>query len=244
MSLPKVSAGPMTVFDDPDTLADGVASWLLDQAKGKQRFTVCLSGGSTPKRLFERIVAPDYLSRFPWSRTHWFWGDERFVPANHPDSNFHMTKLAMLDKAPIPDGNVHRIVTEIEDPDRAAAAYDRQLKTIYGSNTLDPDKPLFDVVFLGLGPDGHTASLIPGEPVLDERQKWVAAVSHGRPEVRITLTYPPLESARAIAFLVAGKDKTAMLAHVRSGAEDVPAGRLRSAAASHWFVDRAAAGSI
>ena len=242
MKAPKVGLGPMTVYKDPDTLADEVAGWLLGKAAAKDRFCVCLSGGSTPKRLYERLANPAFIGRFPWDKTHWFWGDERFVPADNPESNYRMTRLAMLEKAPIPPGNIHRIVTEASDADRAAADYDRALKSFYGADEFDPDRPLFDVTFLGLGPDGHTASLIPGEPVLEERRKWVAAVSHGRPEVRITLTYPPLESSAAIAFLVTGGDKSSMLAHVRSGAEDVPAGRLRSDAETHWFVDRAAAG--
>ena len=243
MSAPQVGLGAATVYKDPGVLADAVATWLLQKAVAQDRFCVCLSGGSTPKRLYETLASPAFVGRFPWDKTHWFWGDERFVPADHPESNYRMTRLAMLDKAPIPEGNIHRIVTETSDADRAAEDYDRVLKSFYGAERLDAARPLFDVTFLGLGPDGHTASLIPGEPVLEERNKWVAAVSHGRPEVRITLTYPPLESSAAIAFLVTGADKAAMLAHVRSGASDVPAGRLRSTGEVHWFVDRAATGA-
>lgn len=243
MIAPKVSAGPMTVYRDADVLADEVAAWLIAKSAGRRIFSVCLSGGSTPKRLYEKLASAAYVERFPWERTHWFWGDERFVPADDPESNFRMTRRAMFTRAPVPDENIHRIVTEVADADMAAADYERTLKAFYGADDLDPARPLFDVTLLGLGPDGHTASLIPGEPVLDERQKWVAAVSHGRPEERITLTYPPLESSGAIAFLVTGAEKRDMLAHVRAGAEDVPAGRLRSRAESHWFVDRGAAGA-
>ncbi len=239
-----VSTGTLTVFKDPDTVAGEVAAWLLDRATGAERFTVCLSGGSTPKRLFEKLAAAPFIDRFPWASVHWFWGDERFVPATDPDSNFRMTKLALLDRAPIPEANVYPMRTDLASPEDTADDYERLLKDFYGATVLDPARPLFDVTFLGMGPDGHTASLIPGEPVLDERIRWVAAVTHGRPEARITLTYPPLESSRAIAFLVTGVDKTAMLAHVRSGAEDIPAGRLRSSGEIHWFVDRAAAGDV
>lgn len=242
MAILNAGSGTLTVFKDPDTVAAEVATWLMERALAATTFTVCLSGGSTPKRLFEKLASPSFVELFPWKTTHWFWGDERFVPADHPDSNYRMTKLAMLDAAHVPDANVHRIPTDRPTAEVAAADYDRLLKHFYGLPALDPARPLFDVTFLGLGPDGHTASLLPGEPVLDEREKWVSAVTHGRPEARITLTYPPLESSRAIAFLVTGQDKTAMLSHVRSGAQDVPAGRLRSDGEIHWFVDRAAAG--
>ncbi len=237
----QVAAGELHVLADPDAVAEAVASWLLQQAEGRERFTVSLSGGSTPKRLYERLASPAFRDRFPWERTHWFFGDERFVPQDDPDSNFRMVSQAMLSHVPAPADHVHAFDTAMGTPQEAAGAYEATLKRFYGSDRLDPSKPLFDVTLLGLGPDGHTASLIPGQPVLDDRQRWAAAVTEGRPEARLTLTYPVIESSRAIAFLVTGQDKAAMLAHVRSGAEDVPAGRLRSAGEVHWFVDRAAA---
>jgi 6-phosphogluconolactonase len=116
------------------------------------------------------------------------------------------------------------------------------LQTAYGAAVLDPARPLFDITLLGMGPDGHTASLLPGEPVLEERKRWVAAVSHGRPEVRITMTYPAIDSSRQVAFLVAGKEKAAMFKAIRAGASDVPAARVRPVGELVWFVDRAAAG--
>ena len=243
MAEPKVSAGAMAVYDDPDAVAEAVASWLLAQAAGKARFTVSLSGGSTPKRLYERLASPAYRDRFPWDRTEWFFGDERFVPQDDKDSNFRMVSEAMLSRVPAPEDSVHAFDTALASPEEAALAYEETLKCFYGADALDPGRPLFDITLLGLGPDGHTASLIPGQPVLDERDRWAAAVTRGRPEARLTLTYPAIASSAAIAFLVTGQDKAAMLAHVRSGAEDVPAGRLRSRAEAHWFVDRAAAGT-
>ncbi len=242
MTDAKVSAGPMTVYEDPDAVAEAVAAWLLAEASTKQRFTVSLSGGSTPKRLYEKLASPAYRDRFPWSRTEWFFGDERFVPADDKDSNFRMVREAMLSKAPVPEVNIHAFDTAAPSPAEAASRYERTLQGFYGADRIDPSRPLFDVTLLGLGPDGHTASLIPGQPVLDERETWVAAVTEGRPEARLTLTYPAIESSAAIVFLVTGAEKSEMLAHVRSGAEDVPAGRLRSNAEAHWFVDRAAAG--
>lgn len=243
MAEPKVSAGVMAVYDDADAVAEAAASWLLNRAVGKARFTVSLSGGSTPKRLYERLASPAYRDRFPWDRTEWFFGDERFVPADDADSNFHMVSDAMLSHVPAPKDSVHAFDTALATPEEAALAYEETLKCFYGADALDPERPLFDVTLLGLGPDGHTASLIPGQPVLQERESWAAAVTQGRPEARLTLTYPVIASSGAIAFLVTGKDKAEMLAHVRAGAEDVPAGRLRSRAEAHWFVDRAAAGT-
>ena len=242
MTERQAASGEFDVFADPDAVADAVASWLLKRSEGRERFAVSLSGGSTPKRLYERLASPAFRDRFPWDRTDWFFGDERFVPKDDQDSNFHMVEQAMLAHVPVPEGRVHSFDTTASTPEDAAAAYERRLKRFYGADALDPARPLFDVTLLGLGPDGHTASLIPGQPVLDEREKWAAAVTEGRPEARLTLTYPVIASSRAIALLVTGDDKAAMLAHVRSGAEDVPAGRLRTAAAVHWFVDRAAVG--
>jgi 6-phosphogluconolactonase len=243
MTDPKVSAGRMSVYEDPDAVAEAVAAWLLAEASTKQRFAVSLSGGSTPKRLYETLANPAHRDRFPWDRTEWFFGDERFVPADDKDSNFRMVREAMLSKVPVPKANIHAFDTAAPSPEEAAWRYERTLQSFYGADRIDPSRPLFDVTLLGMGPDGHTASLIPGQPVLDERERWVVAVTEGRPEARLTLTYPAIESSAAIAFLVTGAEKAGMLAHVRSGAEDVPAGRLTSRAEARWFVDRAAAGA-
>jgi 6-phosphogluconolactonase len=171
----------------------------------------------------------------------WYWGDERFVPYDHPESNYRMTREAMLAKAPVPRENIHPIPTD-GTPEDAARRYERTLQQAYGAATLDPHRPLFDVTLLGLGPDGHTASLLPGEPALDERKRWVAVVSHGRPEVRITMTYPVLESSRRVAFLVAGEEKAAIFNAIRQGGSRVPAARIRPVGELLWFVDQAAAG--
>jgi 6-phosphogluconolactonase len=200
---------------------------------------VSLSGGSTPKTLYGLLASDEFRSRFPWPRVSWYWGDERFVP--HPDSNYRMAREAMLAKVPVPPENIHPIPTD-GTPEDAARRYERTLQEAYGAATLDPQRPLFDVTLLGLGPDGHTASLIPGEAVLNERKRWVAAVSHGRPEVRITMTYPVIESSRRVAFLVAGKEKAAIFNAIRAGNSQVPAARVQSVGELIWFVDQAAAG--
>ena len=234
--------GRIEILADPLALAHHVAEWMTQAALAADgSFRVSLSGGSTPKTLYGLLASDEFRSRFPWQRVSWYWGDERFVPYDHPDSNFRMTCEAMLAKAPVPRGNIHPIPTD-GSPDDAARRYELTLQQTYGGASLDPHRPLFDVTLLGLGPDGHTASLLPGEPVLSERKRWVAAVGHGRPEVRITLTYPALESSRRVAFLVAGEEKAAIFAAIRKGDSRVPAAQIRPVGELFWFVDQAAAG--
>jgi ribulose-phosphate 3-epimerase len=139
-------------FDNAKMLAQNVAEWLLALAQaGGRRFSVCLSGGSTPRQLYEQIATPAFASRFPWPRVHWFWGDERFVPQNDPDSNYRMARDALLSRVPIPTGNIHPIPTEGLSAEEAAAAYEATLKKFYGADVLAPDRPLFDVTLLGIG---------------------------------------------------------------------------------------------
>jgi 6-phosphogluconolactonase len=230
------------VFADPAALARHVAEWMTRAALAAERpFRVSLSGGSTPETLYALLASPAFKSRFPWPRVSWYWGDERFVPQDHPDSNYRMARAAMLSKAPIPPENIHPVPVD-GTPDDAARRYERILQDAYGGRVLDPARPLFDITLLGLGPDGHTASLLPGEPVLEERGRWVAAVAHGRPEIRITMTYPAIESSRAVAFLVAGREKAPILRAIRAGGSQVPAARVRPVGALFWFIDREAAG--
>jgi 6-phosphogluconolactonase len=237
--MPQRSA-PVEVVKDPEALAHRVAWWISDlAAASRDRFAICLSGGSTPRRLYQLLAESPYRDRLPWDRVHWFWGDERFVPWDHPDSNYGMAYTALLGKVPVPPRNIHGIATN-GSPADAAAAYERVLKSYYGSESLDPTRPLFDIQILGLGPDGHTASLIPGTSVLDERRRWVAEVIGGRPEPRITLTYPALESSRHTAFLVAGADKRETLSRALAGDQALPAARLRPIGELIWFVDEAA----
>jgi 6-phosphogluconolactonase len=236
-------SGTLVVRETPEALAGHVAEWLIGRVAGQAGTArIALSGGSTPKLLFAKLSSHECSARIPWARVHLYWGDERFVPYDHPDSNYGMTRAALLDKVAVPEANVHPMPTDGVPAD-AAARYERLLQQAYGAAVLEPSRPLFDVVFLGLGEDGHTASLIPGQPVLDERTRWVAPVEHGRKEVRLTLTYPVLESSRAVAFLVTGAGKAAILREVRSGRSDVPAARLKPSGELIWFVDRAAAGT-
>ncbi len=228
---------------DPAALAARAAEWLISAALASTGpFRVSLSGGSTPKALYALLASPQLRDRFPWDRVFWYWGDERFVPHDHPESNYRMVHEAMLSKVPVPAANIRAVPTD-GTPDDAAARYERILQADYGAATLDATRPLFDVTLLGLGADGHTASLLPGEAVLSERRRWVAAVAHGRPEVRITMTYPVIESSRQAAFLVAGREKAAMVGAIRSGGSAVPAAQVRPVGELVWFIDHAAAGA-
>ncbi|CAN5903848.1 6-phosphogluconolactonase [soil metagenome] len=232
----------MEILADPAALAQRVAEWMTSLALAtKGPFRVSLSGGSTPKALYTLLASDAFRGRFPWDRVSWYWGDERFVPYDHPESNYRMTREAMLGKAPVPAANIHPVPPD-GTPDEAAARYEQTLQADYGATVLDPARPLFDITLLGLGADGHTASLLPGEAVLQERKRWVAAVSHGRPEVRITMTYPAIDSSRHVAFLVAGKEKAAILKEIRAGGSKVPAAAVKPVGDLTWFVDRVAAG--
>ena len=237
------SEAKLEILADPAALARRVADWLLAMATAKEgMFAVALSGGSTPRQLYERLAGPPYRDAFPWSRTHWFWGDERFVPRDDVLSNYRMVREAMLSRVPIPATNIHAIPTEGVTPEAAAVAYERDLKSFYGVDRLDPARPLFDATLLGLGTDGHTASLFPGSIVLEERSRWVAAIVGAKAEARITLTYPVLESSRHAAFLVSGGEKRAIFSRLRRDDDNLPAARLHPTGELWLFADAAAAG--
>lgn len=231
------------VFADADALANGAADELTAIAAAaigaRGACHVALSGGSTPKRLFQ-VLAGRGPAALPWDRVHLWWGDERTVAPDHPDSNYGMTKAALLDPltSVIAPAHVHRLRGE-DDPVTAAADYARALVAELG------EPPVFDLVLLGLGPDGHTASLFPGSPGVSVEDRWVVAnpvdspVAHGK-TVRLTLTVPAIGAARHIRFLVAGADKAAMLAQVLTAPRDrFPAGRIVGVDVA-WLVDAAA----
>jgi|SRR5262245_32999935 len=233
----------LEIFSDAEALARQVADWLVGRisAQTGRSFAIALSGGSTPRRLYELLANQPYRGTLPWERVHWFWGDERFVPHDSPQSNYRMVRDAMLARVSVPAANVHPVPTEGLTPEAAALSYEQQLKDFYGASVLVPDRPLFDVTFLGLGPEGHIASLFPGSAILQERTRWVGSVTGAKPEPRITLTYPALESSREIAFLVTGAGKQAVLEQLLRGNPELPAAHLHPIGTLHLFVDRAAA---
>lgn len=230
---------------DPAALATAAAQHVLARiAANSGRVAICLTGGSSPKQLYQLLATDVYRSQIPWDRVHWFIGDERFVPAGDSLNNMSMARAAFLDQC-APDSNIHPIPTgtaDPADPDRSAALYEAELKSFYGADELDPGRPLFDLVLMGVGPDGHTASLFPGYPAVEETARWVIGVPRANVEPfvpRVSLTLPTLASCREMLFEVAGAGKRAILTRVLAG-ENLPAGRASSIGETVWLVDQAA----
>ena len=203
---------------------------------------IAIAGGRTPEAMYRLLAEPPYRKRVDWARAEVFWGDERCVSPDHTDSNYRMALEALISRVPIPATHVHRMRGEV-DPTAAAQEYERTLRTVFGETGDGP--PRFDLILLGLGPDGHTASLFPGTPVVREATQWVAAAWVARFETwRLTLTPPVLNAARHVLFLVAGADKTETVRAVLEGPLDLdrlPAQIVRpSEGRVEWILDREA----
>jgi 6-phosphogluconolactonase len=228
--------------DDPAALARTAAERVLARiAANSDRAAICLTGGSSPRQLYRLLATDPYRSQIPWQRVHWFIGDERFVPPNDPLNNMGMARQTFLDLC-APAANIHPIPTDTADPEQAARAYELELKLFYGAAVLDPARPLFDMVLLGVGLDGHTASLFPDYPAVEETSRWVVGVpeAHVEPFVpRVTLTLPALNSCREMLFEISGSDKRAILTRVLDG-ESLPASRAHAMGETIWLVDKAA----
>ena len=219
---------------------------LIDQAVATAgRFTVALSGGSTPKGLYSLLATPDYRERLPWPKVHFFWGDERCVPPDHPESNYRMVEQALLSKVNIPPENVHRMARE-KEPKTAAAEYEAALKIFFrlGAGAL----PRFDLILLGLGEDGHTASLFPGSDAVEETEHLVAAPYVEKLKAhRLTLTLPVLNQAAEILFLVAGETKAAIVKEALrpKHGSNLPAAKVRpSNGGLTWLITQDAAAEL
>jgi 6-phosphogluconolactonase len=232
------------VLPDATALARRGADWFLDIASNSRgKFAVALAGGSTPRGVYELLATHPYRDSFPWPLAHWFWGDERFVPHDDDRSNYRMVWDALLSHVPAPPQNIHPIPTENMTPEAAASAYEQALKAFYGAGSFDPVRPLFDICLLGLGEDGHFASLFPGTDVLKEGGRWVAPANGPGDEPRITLTYPALESSRYAAFLVSGSSKREILRRFSARDPALPASHFRPVGDLHLFCDAQAAGT-
>ncbi|MBX5493115.1 MAG: 6-phosphogluconolactonase [Chloroflexi bacterium] len=220
--------------------ADYIVQTVTAAVAARGRCMLALSGGSTPRRTHELLAQPPRRDAVPWTALHVFWGDERCVPSEHADSNYRMAVETMLAHVPIPREQIYRVPTEEGPAPIVAALYERVLRTAFA---LEVDEvPQFDLILLGMGPDGHTASLFPGTPALEETQRLVVPSQIDYlPHERVTFTFPVLNAARAVAFLVAGADKAPKVRAALQGDPSVPAGRVRPAGALHWFLDRAAA---
>jgi 6-phosphogluconolactonase len=234
----------ITVADRAAMAATAAEHVLARTAANSGRVAICLTGGSSPKQLYQLLATEAYRSRIPWQRVHWFIGDERFVPAGDPLNNMGMARTIFLDQC-APAANIHPIPTataDPADPDRGAALYERELQSFYGADTLDDARPLFDLVLMGVGPDGHTASLFPDDPALDETARWVVGVARANVEPfvpRVTLTLSTLASCREMLFEVSGRDKRAILTRLFAG-ENLPANCAQSSGQTIWLVDREA----
>jgi 6-phosphogluconolactonase len=237
------------VAESADALNHAVAEQFLrlttDALVTRGRCAVALSGGSTPRSVYQLLGAPAFRARVRWSDIHFFWGDERHVPPDHPDSNYRMAVEAMLSNVPVPPANVHRVRSEVSDAGISAREYDGMIRRCVDGTPM----PRFDVVHLGLGTDGHTASLFPGSAALEERERvcvanWVTALD----AYRITLTLPILNAARAVVFIAAGVGKSSIVQRVlRESAElsPLPAQLVRpSDGELWWMLDQAAAGEL
>jgi 6-phosphogluconolactonase len=221
-------------------LARTIAQQLDDAVSLNARVSLALSGGRTPRGLYQ-LLARDYRHHPDWRYVHVFWCDERFVPASHPDSNYRLVRETLLDPLGIPAANVHAVPTELETASSGALAYDQHLHDYFGE-----DLPRWDVVLLGMGDDGHTASLFPGSPAVGETTRWaVESVAPVEPRSRVTLTFPALLHARAIHVLVTGSSKRAAVARALDEPPDAarcPASGLRAAAGTvTWWLDEEAA---
>jgi 6-phosphogluconolactonase len=233
------------VYPDLDALSRAAVEEVLrvvaNSVPAHGRCAIALSGGHTPARMYA-LWAAEYNAQTPWDKVHLFWGDERFVPQHDPLSNYRMARETFLARVQIPAGNVHPVPTNFSQPQLAAQAYEAELRKFFRSAP-----PAFDVQLLGLGGEGHTASLFPGSPALDEKQRWVVAVhAPAEPPDRLTLTPVVLNCGRNTFFLVAGENKREILAALRSEPEsklsEYPAARIRPSGRVLWFLDQAAAG--
>lgn len=230
------------------TAAEEFARLAKNALAVRERFRVALSGGSTPKHLYGLLSKPPFSREVPWHQVEFFWGDERAVPPDHPDSNYRMASEALLTKLAIPGAHIHRMPAERPDQDAAARDYQVEIARVFGASP-DGDPPAFDLVLLGMGADGHTASLFPDTEALKEAVRWVVAnyvpklASH-----RLTLTARILNNAACVLFLISGQDKAEALAQVLEGPADperFPAQLIHpSSGRIMWLVDAGAASKL
>jgi len=236
------------VLPTPEAVAEAAADRIVAAARNaigrRGRFRIALSGGSTPRPVYALLSAPPRVGAVDWSRVEFFWGDERCVPPDHPESNYGVARALLLEHLPgVRNDAIHRMPADLPDREQEARRYQAQIAAAFG---LQPDAsrpPAFDLVWLGMGRDGHTASLFPGTMALDERRRWVVASWAPAPAAwRITLTLPIINAARSVLFVVTGADKAGPLGSVRSGSDEHPAARVH-ARSTLWLVDARAAGA-
>lgn len=242
------TSAEIRILTTPQELSAAAAEEVVraaNQAVAERgRFTIALSGGSTPRNLFN-LLATNAKATLPWDRTFFFWSDERHVGPDDPDSNYRMANEAMLSKVPVTAGNVFRIAAENPDAAAAAQQYEQTIRKFFH---IDSGIPQFDLILLGMGPDGHTASLFPGTAALQEKSKLVVANWVEKLKThRLTFTLPLLNAAREVAFLVSGTDKASVLKTVleeNAPGEQYPSKLVSPSGNLIWFLDRAAASAL
>jgi 6-phosphogluconolactonase len=238
IQMNKWTNGKIEVYSDADALAHAAAAHFVEQAvqaiAARGRFVVALAGGVTPCATYTLLASQSFVARVDWLRVHTLWGDERCVPPSHRDSNYRLAREVLLGKIPIPNTNVHRIRGEL-DPAWAAMAYESDLEALLGSGGC------FDLILLGMGTDGHTASLFPATAALEEQTRWVVENYVEKLGAwRITLTLPIINAARQVTFLVSGTSKAEPLARIQAG-EPLPAGLVKPVEGKlTWLVDQQA----
>lgn len=228
----KVLSDVNALVDYAETLVVAACQRAIAQ---RGQFTLALAGGSTPKPLYERLAQQD----LPWGKIHIFWGDERYVPVTHPDSNAGMARQAWLDRVAFPPENIHPIPTQAADPAESAQQYEAEIRTFFGNPS---EIPAFDLILLGLGDDGHTASLFPQTDVLNVCDRWVGVGYRGS-DPRVTFTIPLLNQARSVVFLVAGANKRPALRAIFAADTDpfqYPARFVRPIGSVQWLLDATA----
>lgn len=234
-----------TILDSPHEVCEATADRFVAAARDaideRGIARVALSGGSTPKSVYPLILEPERRDGVDWSRVEFFFGDERAVPPDHPESNFGVAYQMLISQLPdVRPDRIHRMPAEAPDIEAAALSYESELRLAFGTRGAEP--PAFDFMWLGMGPDGHTASLFPGSAALSETERWV--VGNWVPSLetwRMTLTFPVLLAARTTVMAVIGHNKAAALREIRAGGSDLPAARIMGDAVE-WIVDAAAAG--
>jgi 6-phosphogluconolactonase len=236
----------ITVAESASALAEAAAGMIAEVAReaiaARGRFLVALAGGATPRETYARLAAPPLRESMPWDRTWVFFGDERAVPADHRESNYRMAHEALLSAVPLPRDQVFRMRADAEDPEAAAANYAAAMLRVF--RTAVGELPRFDLVLLGLGVDGHTASLFPNSPALREPTRWVVSVHATAAAIprRLTLTLPVLNAARHVAFLSAGGEKAKVVRATLQNGAGLPAAMVQPRHGSvEWLLDRAAA---
>jgi len=244
----------ITVYPDHASLITSAADWIVDLAAKaiaeRGRFTLALSGGSTPQPVYARLATKDCRDRIDWPKVQIFFGDERCVPPDNPQSNYHMVRTTLLDQVPVRPGNIHRIRGE-DAPEKAAAEYTGTLQRQFGGDIAGGGPPPegFDLILLGMGDNGHTASLFPGLAAVTETVRWVMALYVEVAGMwRVTMTPVIINAARQVAFLVSGTEKAEMLQRVLEGPYQpvvLPSQIIQPASGKlHWLLDASAAAKL